>query len=180
MVKRPPSTEAGTEPEESFLTRWSRRKTQARDGSIGLETPISEASAGPAPAPATQNAPVLTDADLPPLDSLDQDSDFSAFLSPGVSEALRQRALRKLFTSAKFQIRDGLDDYDEDYRSFESLGETITASMRHRARLEAERLLSAEADPPQQVADNEPQAQSNLGTPEEGAPSDTDSGGVRT
>lgn len=180
MVKRPQPTVAGTESEENFLTRWSRRKTQARDGALALQSAESESLPALADEPATQTAPVLNDADLPPLDSLDQDSDFSAFLSPGVSEALRQRALRKLFASAKFQIRDGLDDYDEDYRSFESLGKTITASMRHRARLEAERLLNAEADRSQQVEDTEARAQADLGTPEEGVPPGSDGDGVRS
>ena len=32
-----------------------------------------------------------------------------------------------------FNIRDGLDDYDDDYTTYKSLGKTITAEMRHRA-----------------------------------------------
>ena len=38
-----------------------------------------------------------TDADMPPLESLSADSDFTGFLSPKVSESLRRAALRKLF-----------------------------------------------------------------------------------
>ena len=70
-------------------------------------------------------------ADLPSVDSLDVKSDFSMFLSSGVSEGLRKRALRKLFHLPLFHQRDGLDDYDDDYRSFHQLGDIITAHLRH-------------------------------------------------
>lgn len=143
MAKPPPPAEPDTDAAETFAARWSRRKAQSRNAAhIPEPVPVSMPEASPAPEPP---AP-LTDADLPPLDTLDQDSDYSGFLSPGVSEALRQQALRRLFSSAKFQFRDGLDDYDDDYRSFESLGKTITASMRHRAQVEAQRRLHADGD----------------------------------
>ena len=83
---------------------------------------------------------------MPPLDSLDENSDYSGFLSPGVSERLRRRALRKLFMSAVFNIRDGLDDYDEDFTNFEALGDIVTSDMRHQAEAEAERARRTQAD----------------------------------
>ncbi|MCZ6732230.1 MAG: hypothetical protein O7B27_06725, partial [Gammaproteobacteria bacterium] len=36
-------------------------------------------------------------------------------------------------------IRDGLDDYDEDFTVFEPLGDTITADMRHQMEREKEK-----------------------------------------
>jgi ferredoxin len=69
--------------------------------------------------------------DSPAVDSLDEKSDFSVFLSKGVSEPLRRLALRKLFHTRPFHHRDGLDDYDADYRSFEAMGEIVTAHARH-------------------------------------------------
>jgi len=39
--------------------------------------------------------------------------------------------LRKLFLSPEFNRRDGLDDYSGDYRSFEPLGDVVTATVRH-------------------------------------------------
>lgn len=150
MRKRQDPTVPATEPAENFLSRWSRRKRQARSlldetaEAQELAVPFeSSSTADFEPAePATQTP--VTDADLPPLETLDENSDYSGFLSPGVSDALRQRALRKLFASSKFQYRDGLDDYDEDYNKFEPLGGTVTADMRHRMQVEAERLARAE------------------------------------
>jgi hypothetical protein len=132
---------------DGFYRRWSRRK--------GLSRATVEASAAqpaapaPAPAPATVPAPdadattqverVLTDADMPDLDSLGEGDDFSPFMSPGVSEALRRKALRKLFLGSAFNVTDGLDDYDDDFTTFEALGDLITSDMRHRMEREAER-----------------------------------------
>ncbi len=104
-----------------------------------------EGKAPTVPEPAVAEEEVLTDEDMPPLDSLDQDSDYSGFLYPGVSEGLRRRALRKLFTSAVFNVPDGLDDYDEDFTSFEALGDIVTSDMRHQAEVEAERSKQARA-----------------------------------
>ncbi len=72
----------------------------------------------------------LTDADMPDLASLNAGADFSGFLSEGVSEALRRKALKKLFSLPDFQINDGLNDYDEDYSRYVPLGDTVTYQMK--------------------------------------------------
>ena len=74
----------------------------------------------------------LTDEDVPPLDSLGPDSDYSDFLSSDVSPKLRREALRKLFSSDKFNVTDGLDDYAEDYSRHTPLGDIVPAEMRAR------------------------------------------------
>lgn len=134
-----------SEANEPFARRWSRRKAQSRAG----ETPDDDAQAAPGtddareaahdPA-AAEAAPEITDADLPDPDELDGRSDLSAFLGGGVSEGLRQRALRRVFRSPEFNQVDGLEVYNEDYRSFEGLGEMVTQHMRQRLRREAEPL----------------------------------------
>ncbi|MFT5607466.1 MAG: hypothetical protein ACI9PZ_001268, partial [Parvicella sp.] len=89
----------------------------------------------------------LTDADMPEIESLDEEADFSNFMSKGVSEALRKRALKKLFHGASYNLRDGLDEYDDDYTFFEKLDpNTITSDMKHMIEVEAkkERLLLEE------------------------------------
>ncbi|HSH43996.1 MAG TPA: DUF3306 domain-containing protein, partial [Arenicellales bacterium] len=73
--------------------------------------------------------------------------------SPGVSEALRNQALRRLFRSARFNVIDPLDDYNEDYRSFQALGDLVTSDMRHRMELEKEQAeeraeLASDAETP--------------------------------
>ncbi len=99
--------------------------------------------------------PVLVDSDMPPLESLNEASDFGQFMSPGVSDVLRKAALRKLFRLPVFGLRDGLDDYDEDFRSFAALGNIITADMRFekqrfeermREQIEKRRLAGEEID----------------------------------
>ncbi|MDZ7750397.1 MAG: DUF3306 domain-containing protein [Gammaproteobacteria bacterium] len=126
---------------QPFLRRWSRRKR-------GLEQepePVEETAGADAAPPAGEPAPVLTDAEMPDLSTIDDHSDLSPFFSSGVSEDLRQAALKRLFRGPKFNIRDGLDDYDEDYRNFEALGDIVTTEMRRQQeRLEA-RLREAEA-----------------------------------
>ncbi len=55
---------------------------------------------------------------LPDINTLKEESDFSVFMSDGVPDKLRRLALRKLWASNPlFGIRDGLNDYDEDFRA---------------------------------------------------------------
>ena len=165
------STEAGTALEaEGPLRRWARRKravarekeaaneARRRDERREPSDAAGEAreSAGDASEPAIVEEKVLTDEDMPPLDSLDENSDYSGFLSSGVSEALRRRALRKLFSSAVFNIPDGLDDYDDDFTSFAALGDIVTSDMKHQAEMEAERAKQAEARAEPATARDEP------------------------
>jgi len=117
--------------------RWSRRKDMARAARESA-TPVQVED--DRVDPAADTAAEKTDADMPPIESLHQDSDYAAFLSPKVSEKLRRMALRKLFQLPQFNFRDGLDDYAEDYTKFEPLGEIITADMRHRMEREFEAL----------------------------------------
>ena len=162
MTNRP-----GAPTDARFLRRWSRRKAAAVAGESPAAAPAGAAgpaeasaadgdelpaaardadSAGPAESATEPAPPLLTDAHMPPLERLDADSDFSGFLSPGVSEGLRRQALRKLFRSAIFNARDGLDDYDDDFRHFPPLGDHITSDMKHRMEMEAERAKAEAAE----------------------------------
>ena len=117
---------------ESVLRRWSRRKQEETTTAVDEnESKQTQASLDTTASTETETAPVLTDADMPPIDSLDENSDFSGFMSEGVSDELRNLALRKLFKAPVFNIRDGLDEYDEDYTFFEKLGDVVTCDMKH-------------------------------------------------
>jgi hypothetical protein len=143
---------------ESALSRWSRRKQEAQVREAGDESPVLDDSASiaaPVSDEIAQTPELLTDADMPDIDSLDEDSDFTGFMSPGVSDELRNIALRKLFHAPEFNIRDGLDEYDEDYTTFEKLGDIVTCDMKHqiemqeqkqREALEQEQQAAAEAE----------------------------------
>jgi len=130
---------------EGFLARWSERKQKARGSVEPGDSPVearADLEVAPEAAADGDVAPALTDADMPPLESLDEGSDYSGFLSPGVSEELRRKALTKLFRGAAFNIADGLDDYAEDFTSFLPLGDIITSDMRHQMEEAAKRLLA--------------------------------------
>jgi hypothetical protein len=151
MAKEPPKANLGRDPESElaesqggFLRRWSQRKASARVREHDERGTATDADAAP-----DQQVPTAEDitsveepgdADMPPVESLDEHSDYRGFMSPKVSEDLRRLALRKLFHLPMFNIRDGLDDYDEDFRTVEALGNIITADMRHRVEMEQRKL----------------------------------------
>jgi hypothetical protein len=117
--------------EEGFLSRWLRRKEETRRGVEAAGDSGSPVEAGSTEVPSPQSAgKELTDADMPDIESLDGESDYAAFMSPGVSDQLRVRALRKLFHRPEFNITDGMDDYDEDYTQLAGLGDLVTHEMR--------------------------------------------------
>ena len=123
----------------SFYARWSRRKLESKtDSDIVEESVSSEQDADEEPA-----VPALTDADMPALETLHDDSDYSGFLSPEVSDKLREVALRKLFHGKAFNIVDGLDDYDDDFITALPLGDIVTADMRHQAEVKLEKEKAA-------------------------------------
>lgn len=127
------------EPEvkSGFFRRWSNKKieSQAEDTNAIEEEPLTKNRTAEENEIQTdpQQADVQeykTDADMPPLDELTEESNFSDFLSPKVSEVLRKQALRKLFHLPFMNIVDGLDDYAEDYTKFEKLGDIIPHEMK--------------------------------------------------
>lgn len=138
---------------EGLLSRWSRRKLQTKeetireDANLVMEQPDAVNAISIDEQPVEEPAkPVLTDDDMPPIESLNEDSDFSGFMSSGVSDKLRNMALRKMFQVPSFNIRDGLDEYDEDYTSFEKLGDIVTSDMKHQIEMqELKRREEAEA-----------------------------------
>lgn len=114
------------EPEGGFLSRWSRRKVQVRQGAPVAEVPpmpavaaspvapVAPVPVAPAPVavppPPAQPAPTLAEvAQLTPA------SDFTRFVARGVDPSVKNAALKTLFTDPHFNVMDGLDTYIEDY-----------------------------------------------------------------
>jgi len=137
--------------DEPFLARWSRLKAHARHpepgpppepGALGNDEPPAAPAAVDAASPEGPPAPVQ----LPDLEQLHEDSDYSAFLTPGVDAELKKRALRKLFHSPKFNVFDGLDTYRDDFTSFPALGSIVTADMRYHLERAARALAERAAD----------------------------------
>jgi Protein of unknown function (DUF3306) len=129
-------------PEESLLLRWSRRKHEARQHEAAEKAaePVAPAEApdvvdpeAAAPRPAAESelavvtdegagesaTPAVDVADLPDVETLTYESDFTAFLRENVPEQLKQAALRKLWTSDPVLANlDGLNDYDPKTMTF--------------------------------------------------------------
>ena len=120
--------------DDNFLLRWSRRKRAAtQDPSALDETSDAEAAANQpsetdfaAAAPPAPSAPPddaeHEDEAVPPeiadidIETLDYDADYTKFLKDGVPEALKRRALRRLWrTNPVLANIDGLNDYDDDF-----------------------------------------------------------------
>lgn len=171
-MSRHPRADDNTE--DGFLSRWSRRKSRVDQpepaGEPGEVVPGRSEPADPAgdtePIGNDSREPerVKTDDDMPDLDTINETSDMSDFFSPGVSEELRNQALRRLFRMAKFNVTDGLDDYAGDYRNFAPLGDIVTSDMRHRMERDRERQeeldeLARGEEPPVSQQDMEPDAQ---------------------
>ena len=115
--------------DDGFLDRWSRRK-RGETSTGALETETADAGPAAVAQPEAQESPDTGDpevvAKLPDLDSLTEESDFTAFLQDGVPEVIRRKALRRLWRlNPIFANLDGLNDYDEDFSALGMVAENI-------------------------------------------------------
>ena len=149
---------------ESFVSRWSKRKQEAKleqrqeveieqavlnneivgktvdDSQQGISEELERVTE-PTEQQRLDALNTLTDEDMPDLETLDESSDYAGFMSKNVSDMLRKMALRKLFASESYNVRDGLDEYDGDYTNFEKLDPSVvTTDMKHMFEVEAKRL----------------------------------------
>lgn len=108
--------------------------------------------------------------ELPPVDSLTPDSDFTPFLRQGVSSATRNAALKKLFADPAFNVMDGLDVYIEDYNQTTPIPEGL---LRRLAQSRAVGLFDEAADEPRPGGSPRASATAAPGAPSEPAPSES-------
>lgn len=139
--------------DDHFLSRWSRRKTQVREG-LPVEPEAAKAPVA-VPASVAAGGPVPTGASrpLPPIESLTPDSDFTAFMQPEVEEGVKRQALRALFRDPQFNVMDGLDIYTGDFSQPDPLPAGWLEKMNQVARLGAyeEKPVEPPADIPETV-----------------------------
>ncbi|HLX22329.1 MAG TPA: DUF3306 domain-containing protein [Usitatibacter sp.] len=110
--------------DENFLSRWSRRKVEARDAPAKPELPVErEAQEAEVAAPAQEPVP------LPPVESLTPESDFTPFMQPDVDAGVKREALKKLFDDPRFNAMDGLDVYIDDYTKTTPIPEGLLEKM---------------------------------------------------
>ena len=126
---------ADTKAREGFsLKRWSRRKLEAARESAAADSaaPLVPIAAQDANVPLATVPPkpvAVSEAPLPPVESLTIDSDFTAFLQPKVDEALKRQALKKLFADPRFNVMDGLDVYIDDYTKSDPIPPDVLARL---------------------------------------------------
>lgn len=106
--------------DDGFLSRWSRRKEQARapetkDKAAEATPTTGETPPAEVPDEADPNESDIV-AQLPDIESLNETSDFTVFMKEGVPQALKRQALRKLWrVNPAFSFLDGMNEYDEDF-----------------------------------------------------------------
>ncbi len=171
--------------ESSFLSRWSKRKVQAREGlpveptapavepvkpnqSQLDQASVREAQAKHLPAESSVDGAASHPSTLPSVTMddvalLKSDSDYTAFVSRSVDPGVRNAALKKLFTDPHYNVMDGLDTYIDDYSIFEPIPQSMLRQM-VQARslgllddeLEEQPKPDADAAPPAELATDNP------------------------
>lgn len=124
-----------------FLQRWSQRKHQQH-----AKPDLAHSESTPLPRDSSPEPTQVKEEDLPPIESLHENSEVSMFLSDEISESIRRQALRKLFHLGKFNVCDGLDDYADDYSVFQPLRDVL--NVKRQIHKLTEKLGQAEADEP--------------------------------
>jgi len=92
------------EKKEAFLQRWSRLKQEHQDAPVKDETPAPQ---------------------LPPVDKLTPESDYTGFMHPKVDQALRRVALKKMFNDPHFNTPDPFEPFSGDW----NVAEPISGEM---------------------------------------------------
>jgi hypothetical protein len=129
-----------------FLSRWSRRKAQLRQGQAVAEpaqpapspaavAPLTAAAAAPAASVAPTDGESSAAAPAPPaptladVAALTRDSDYTRFVGRNVQPEVRNAALGKLFSHPHFNVMDGLDTYIDDYGKPDPLPASMLRQM---------------------------------------------------
>ena len=181
---------------DGLVSRWSRRKAEAK-------TPAAREPA-PDPAPHAQSGQVeparetdsgppaeIDPVELPDPETLDADSDFTVFLKEGVPEAIRRRALRRLWRLNPILANlDGLNDYDDDFtdaatvvaglKSLYKVGHGFVTEEEEAAEKAAEAGETADAEPnpadPDPAGTGETEPRQETETSEQDSPKESDAG----
>jgi hypothetical protein len=106
---------ASDEKKEAFLNRWSRLKKEDR------QRPAVEEEK---PAP-----------QLPAVDKLTPESDFTGFMHPKVEDALRRAALKKLFSDPHFNIPDPYEPYSRNFNVEDPIPPELLATLKQAEQL---------------------------------------------
>ena len=116
---------ASDESPAGFLSRWSRRKVEVREGrALDEPTPASVPPAKTVVQPPSVDSATPAASDTPPqvpaptladAAQLTPDSDFTGFMARGVAPEVKNAAMKKLFADPHFNVMDRMDIYIDDY-----------------------------------------------------------------
>jgi hypothetical protein len=136
---------ANDEQASGFLSRWSRRKAEVREGKVLDEPTTAPTAPAQVVAVAGANSPVARDANASPTSSespaqvvaptladteqLTPESDFTGFMARGVAPDVKNAAMKKLFTDPHFNVMDRMDVYIDDYSQPDPLPLAILRQM---------------------------------------------------
>ncbi|MHA7229151.1 DUF3306 domain-containing protein [Vibrio campbellii] len=128
----------------SFFSRWSKRKleettTEPTDAKVVESVESTEPETAQAheelsteaQALATEASATETESQQASNETTDpEEMSVAQLLVSEASESVKKAALRKMFLSEEFNVRDGLDDYDDDYSNLKSLSEGVAETLR--------------------------------------------------
>ena len=128
-----------SENEGGFFSRWSQRKQAVKLGLAEEEKPQPkntepvQSKAAPLATPhqdaADNKAEPVKLPTLADVEQLTPQSDFSSFMSQGVTPEVRNAAMKKLFTDPHYNVMDGLDIYIGDYNTPDPMPAGMLAKM---------------------------------------------------
>lgn len=116
------------EHEQGFLSRWSQRKREQDTQDLQ-----SELSGKETEKVAESEHEVASQA------TTETEQDRPVWQRDDVDEDTKKAALRALFRKPEFNIRDGLNEYDDDFTKFASLGDIVTHEMKRMLKLAEEK-----------------------------------------
>ena len=131
---------ANDETPAGFLSRWSRRKAEGRQGfaldeagekSLVPSKPLIDSvdqdrDQNAALDSATQQKPAPSMADV---QSLTKDSDYSQFMVGEVAPEVKNAAMKKLFADPHFNVMDRMDVYIDDYGQPDPIPQAMLRQM---------------------------------------------------
>ncbi len=128
-----------SENEGGFFSRWSQRKQAVKAGLVAedrvekkLQEPVQTKAAPLATAHQAAAESKAEPVKLPTLADVEQltpQSDFSSFMTQGVTPEVRNAAMKKLFTDPHYNVMDGLDIYIGDYNTPDPMPAGMLAKM---------------------------------------------------
>lgn len=116
------------EHEQGFLSRWSQRKREQDTQDLQSELSGKE----------TEKA-AESEHEVASQTTSETEQDRPVWQRDDVDEDTKKAALRALFRKPEFNIRDGLNEYDDDFTKFASLGDIVTHEMKRMLKLAEEK-----------------------------------------